>query len=659
MADLARIKRNVAKMAAQNAPETDIDGYIASEGVTVDDVRAFKPAADPRDSILGKIDAGMRGAADILSLSFADEIAAGLGTGFGYLGDYEKELARQRGIDQSDADERGGYRLAGQIAGGVAGGAGLARQGLSMGANAAARGASLGRVAMGGAGDGAILGALSGAGAGTDAESRLTGAGIGGLVGTGLGAAAPYVIAGASKAIQPFTAPIMARLKPDQYAQKALIEGMRRSGKTNEEITAALRQAIDDGQDMFTIADAMGNSGQRMLSTVARNPHEGRQAVIEALQARQMDQSNRLSNALAEGFGAPDTAAARAAKLTAGRSAAANANYEAARQGAGAVDVSGALREIDDILQPGVNAIVRPQSGIADDSLESVVRRAQGLLTDGKSVNTNFTSVLRAKQDIQDLIGAAQRQGRNNQVKFLSQISGKLDESLSSASPGYRAANDTFRAQSREIDAVDLGTQAASGRTRAADNIRQFQSMPAGEQAAFRAGYADPMIARVESSSLSPTTNRARPLITKKTGQEFPAFAAPGKGEQMGRRIAREQRMFDTSNAALGGSKSADNLADAIDLNQFDPGVMSSLFRGDIKGIALGMVAKALNEGKGLPPRVITQLGKSLMETDPVAAQKLLTAGTNTVNNMARQKAVLGEVMTLLGASGAGRLAAP
>jgi len=40
--DLARIKRNVAKMAAQNAPEADIDGYIASEGVTVDQVRDFR-----------------------------------------------------------------------------------------------------------------------------------------------------------------------------------------------------------------------------------------------------------------------------------------------------------------------------------------------------------------------------------------------------------------------------------------------------------------------------------------------------------------------------------------------------------------------------------------------------------------------------------------
>jgi hypothetical protein len=42
MADLARIKRNVSKMVSMSAPETDIDQYIAEEGVTVDDVKNFK-----------------------------------------------------------------------------------------------------------------------------------------------------------------------------------------------------------------------------------------------------------------------------------------------------------------------------------------------------------------------------------------------------------------------------------------------------------------------------------------------------------------------------------------------------------------------------------------------------------------------------------------
>ncbi len=45
MPDLARIKRNVAKMASMNAPEHEIDDYISHEGVTVDDVRNFKMGA--------------------------------------------------------------------------------------------------------------------------------------------------------------------------------------------------------------------------------------------------------------------------------------------------------------------------------------------------------------------------------------------------------------------------------------------------------------------------------------------------------------------------------------------------------------------------------------------------------------------------------------
>lgn len=42
MADLLKIKKNVAKMASMGAPEEDIDGYITSEGVSLDDVRNFK-----------------------------------------------------------------------------------------------------------------------------------------------------------------------------------------------------------------------------------------------------------------------------------------------------------------------------------------------------------------------------------------------------------------------------------------------------------------------------------------------------------------------------------------------------------------------------------------------------------------------------------------
>lgn len=87
MADLARIKNNVAKMVAQNAPESDIDGYIASEGVTIEDVRNYKPEKDYTLGRLGTIDRGatfglgrkLGGLANAIGAYPVDRVAQGLG----------------------------------------------------------------------------------------------------------------------------------------------------------------------------------------------------------------------------------------------------------------------------------------------------------------------------------------------------------------------------------------------------------------------------------------------------------------------------------------------------------------------------------------------------------------------------------------------------
>ena len=42
MADIARIKGNIGKMISQNAPEADIDAYLAGEGVSLDELKGNK-----------------------------------------------------------------------------------------------------------------------------------------------------------------------------------------------------------------------------------------------------------------------------------------------------------------------------------------------------------------------------------------------------------------------------------------------------------------------------------------------------------------------------------------------------------------------------------------------------------------------------------------
>jgi hypothetical protein len=205
-------------------------------------MRAAEAAAmDPRGGIFGKIDTFMRGAADTLTFGLADELSAGADALFGpvfgtgvpgesFSDRYEKNLARQRAIDRADTEDRFGYRLGGQLGGGVTGGIGLAKSGLSLGANVASRGGSLAQTARASAIEGGLLGGLHGAGSGEGLEGRAQGAVKGGLFGGTVGAVAPYAIAGASTVAKPLVAPIMARLRPDEYADAAIADAVRRSG---------------------------------------------------------------------------------------------------------------------------------------------------------------------------------------------------------------------------------------------------------------------------------------------------------------------------------------------------------------------------------------------------------------------------------------------
>jgi hypothetical protein len=638
-------------LGSSPAPQPESQQSVDARG----ELSALTQAAANRGDGFGRnVDSFMRGAADTLSLGMADELAAAGGalTGIGgEFGDYSRNLRRERiAQDQRDKQDQVAS-LAGRITGGVAGGVGLAKNGLSMTANAINRGSSLGRVAATSAGEGAILGGAHGAGSGEGVEGRLKGAGVGGAAGLLLGGAAPLAVAGVSKVGGMAAAPVTARLFPERYAERAIGEGVRRSGMTVDDIAQALTRSQADEQGMFTVADAMGNSGQRMLSTVARTPNNERQAVIEALQTRQAGQGDRLSNFLSEGFGAPDTAAQRAASLTAQRTASANTNYGAAREGAGAVNLNNAIDEIDSLL--GRDPILGDTALSAGPLGPRLMALRDQLQRDGEQL-IDFDRVLNIKSDL------FQQMQRNPQVaNDMRGVYGALDEALENASSGYRAANDTFRQQSRTIDAVDTGRNAASGRMRSGDTIPHFQGMTPDEQSAFRAGYVDPLIARVESASMSPTTNKARGLITPKTGEEFPAFALPERASQLGNRIAREQQMFDTANAALGGSKTADNLADAAEMAKFDPGVMSKLFRGDLVGALMDGGRRVVGEAQGMPPRVIEQVARVMMETNPEAARQLLSGGIGRLSRSDQVRAQIIASMISSGAAGAGRIASP
>ncbi|MCM5689497.1 hypothetical protein [Sinorhizobium meliloti] len=591
--------------------------------------------ADARDNWLGRADTFMRGAADTMSFGLADEIAAGgdalfnplFGTGQngGSLAErYDRNLNAQRATDELDSKKRMAERLTGQILGAVGGGVGLAKNGLSATTNAVKAGKGLAGVTKASAMEGAVLGGVQGFGSGERLDGRLGGAATGIGLGTVMGGALPSVATAVSGAVKGATAPLIAPFRPAAYTDKALRTYLQRSGKTPEQIADIMRSAADDGQSMYTLADAMGNAGQRALVPVTRTPNDARQEVTDFLVRRQMGQPQRLANALAEGFDAPQPSDRVTRGLTQARDVEADALYTAARREAGAVNVTPVLERIDETLSPGANQVVSPRDNIGYDTIEGSLARVRRMMSDGNSQVTDFNTLFRAKLDLDDMIARAEAQGAGNRAHYLTQVKREVDRALEDASPAFRNANDTFASRSRVIDSVAEGQAAKSGRVRAEDSIQQFNAMTPDQQQAFRSGYVDPIIADIESLPMGPATNRARGLTTPKYEQEFQAFAAPGRAEQLGNRIGRENRMFETSNAALGNSRTADNLGDIDDMANFDPAVLTNLLTGNWKQAALTGVRQAFNAGKGLPPRVVERVGRSLIETNPDQALSTL-----------------------------------
>jgi hypothetical protein len=569
-----------------------------------------------------------------------DEIGAGLNTGFGLIGNYDDALAYERLRDGQQMENRPGETLTGNIGGGlVAGGAAgkLFAGAMPTAASSMLPTSTVGRIGTG-IGGAAGLGFAEGYSRGEGVDGRLAQGGVSALVGGGLAAAAPVVGA--------LARPVMARINPGGETRKQIAGMMERAGLTPGTITDDLAAAQAQGQGSYMVGDALGLQGQRAISTLARTPGEGRDALVKGLTNRQAGQGRRVSGFVAEGFDAPDTAMQRTASLTSARKATANANYGAADAAAGAVDVSPAIQAADEFLKPGANSVVSIGAGVPNDGIRGAVAKAKRYLTDGKSQVSDYSAALDAKREIDAMIESATPtvQGR------LKPVRDALDDALAKASQPYAAARDAYRTQSKGIEAVDAGRKAAT-RGRSENTIAQFNAMTPDEQAAFRAGYADPLIEGVQGGAVG--ANKVRGLLNDATAAEFPAFAAPGQASTLTSRLNREQAMFDALHAAVGGSKTADNLADMA--GGMDPSIIGNLLTGNI-GTAGMNAARTYGAAlfKGQPKSVRERLVEALMETNPANAQAMLTKAMDSAGPRVRNKGDLIRALLLGDLAGSG-----
>jgi hypothetical protein len=519
---------------------------------------------------------------------------------------YDYAKAREDYVMNKSRENTGALGTAAEILGGGVSGAGLANGGLTTARMLAPEAGLLARSAASAA-DAGAMGGFSGAMEGNGFKERFNNAIKGLATGAALGGLTPGVLRLAGAAVSPVVSNIRARINPQGFAESQVARGIHESGIDPNQISHDVVQAGNDGQGAFTVADAMGNPGQRLLSTVTRAPGEGRTTAVDALNARQAGQARRVAGTLAEGFNAPETAAQTETRLTTARGANADADYGAVRNGANQVDVTGTLNHLDGIIGTEPGQVITP----ANDSVEAALTPFRQRLS---RVNPNdFEAVQRIRGDMADAAQSAQQNGNGNRARLIGGAVRQLDAAMENASPGYRAANANFAQASRDIDAVQAGRNAAM-RGRTEDTIPAFQGLQPPGQQAFRSGYADPLIADAQKSPFG--TNAARPL-TNPAFQDESAVMAPGN-PLMQRRLTRENTMFETRNAAMGGSKTADNLNDHAAMG-VDPHLIGQIMTGNWHGAVRTALAAGHNALTGNTPEVraavahiILQNGQSL-----------------------------------------------
>ncbi|HTF73258.1 MAG TPA: hypothetical protein VK620_02780, partial [Bradyrhizobium sp.] len=614
----AAVDEIAKSLPAQNASSNPMsDPYYAAAKADYDKLIAKGYPAPGTSRLLGQG----------LTLNSADEILAGLSTpiemakaGNLNVGEaYKRAKAFQDVIVDEARKNSGALGTGAEIAGGLASGAGLAGAGLTTARALAPNAGLLARTASSAA-DAGIYGGVAGGMEGNSLAERGGNAAKGAALGAGLGAAVPVGLAGARFAASPVLSNISARINPEGFGNTQVARALIESGQTPQDIGAAITQAAREGQPMFTPADAMGNAGQRMLSTVARAPGEGRTDVVNFLEQRQAGQGRRVAGQLAEGFDSPQTAAQVGERMTRTRDAVADAEYGGARQNAGPVDVSPVVANIDATLTPGANQIARPQSGIRNDTIESALQGIRERLTDNRSMLTDFTALQRVRGDVADQVQQAVSRQQGNRARLLGGVLRTLDAQMEAASPGFAQANRNFEAASRNIDAIGEGRTAAT-RGRTQDTIPAFQGLPPRGQEAFRAGYVDPHIEQTQGAAFG--ANKARPLLNDAFQAESNAMA-PGAA-QMQRQLGRENTMFETRAHALGGSRTADNLADASAMG-VDPAMIGHVLQGNWMGALRSAMGGISNGLTGNTAAVRQQVGNILLNRNlpPAAFERIL-----------------------------------
>lgn len=502
-------------------------------------------------------------------------------------------------------------------------------------------------IAKEGAKQGAVIGGLYGAGEGEGLD-RIKNAFIGAGEGAAFGAAIPAAVSGVGalyrggKALlSPATTAVANRLTPEARATKLAAEAFRRDGvpldQAGQRVGAMQRTSPET-----VLADVGGENVRGLARVTVNTPGAGRERVAAFMEARRLDQPERIVNSIRSVLKNPDDFAKTTARMAAERERIAGPIYQSAFSKSVPVNVTGVVRKIDQTVRPGVNAMVSPGSDLRPDGIAATLGRLRSYFATQQNQRVDLRELHNIKMELDDMIGAAKAAGEGTKARALKDVQRELLRSMDRASPDYKKARSIYSSSHEMDEALDLGrnvfrmdADALKAELSRMDTPAQREMVQVGiaravEDMAMQTRDGHDLVRRMFGNKKSRDVLRAG-FQNDKAFRQFQVT------------MMREAAMRRTDDAIRGNSTTARQLADLMETHQGGVGrdVISLVMDGKFGQAAAAGVRQAIMGEQGISAQVADKLSKLLLSNDPAQIQRAMTALARKEKALERVKAAL------------------